>query len=251
MTLHPWICRWVLPALVAGVCGASARADVVTTFIGTDPYQTVNTTADKGTGPRTINDNPVGPFNFVVTDAGTSGLGQSFRSFCADYFQEVSLGESITYTEVAPSALPDINGDASKLAKVQKLFDLFYDKATGADSGGAFQLALWKLLYDPNNTDLSTGAFTAIGPGSPTSVGIAQNWLNTVADGSVADPGTYTLIGLFSATAQDQLTVTRKVDPVPAPAGAVLLAIGAAGLVARRRFAAKKVAEPADAPQAA
>jgi len=247
MARQHWLGRLVLPALAAfGCVGGTAKAELVTTFIGTDPNQQVFVQATKPGDTRGF-ETPVGPFNFVVlSDTSGTGLGPTFRSFCGDFFQDVALGQNYTFTPVAFSDLPDVAGNATKIAKIQELYDRFYDVATDAEKGAAFQLALWKILYDPNNDDLSTGNFTASGPGSPTSIPLAQSWLNMIDDPNVADPAhKYTLTGLLSPTSQDQIVPAAA--PVPAPAGVVLLVIGAVGLIARRKFAGKK----ADAEAAA
>ncbi len=233
-----WFSKLILPVLVAGCAATSAKAELVTTFIGTAPSQQINVSATRGSSTSAF-ESPVGPFNFVVlSDTSGTGLGPSFRSFCADFFQEVALGNDYTFTPVAFTDLPDVAGNATKVAKIQELYDRFYDVATDAEKGAAFQLALWEILYDPTNTDLSSGNFTANGPGSPSSIPLAQNWLNIIGDGSIPDPAQkYTLTGLLSGTAQDQIVPTT---PVPAPAGVVLLVIGAAGLIARRKLAGKK-----------
>ncbi|MCU0705187.1 MAG: hypothetical protein MUF18_14535 [Fimbriiglobus sp.] len=241
------LAKFVLPALLAVVGIGSARADVATTFIGTAPSQTINTRATVADGSRTINEGPIGPFNFVVSsDTSNTGLGSTFKSFCAAYFKDVSLGQNVTYQAVALADLPDVGGSALKVNRLQRLYDLFYDRTTDAASGAAFQLAQWKILYDPNSSNLSTGNFTAAGPGLPSGIALAESWLRTINDDTLPEPAQkYTLIGLFSATAQDQIV---PVTPIPAPAGLVLLAIGAAGLIARRRFAGKKTdAEATDA----
>jgi hypothetical protein len=68
--------------------------------------------------------------------------------------------------------------------------------------------------------------------------------LNVIGDSSIPDPTQrYTLTGLLSRTGQDQIVPT---EPVPGPAGVVLLAIGAVGLVVRRRLTGKKVEEVAE-----
>ncbi len=236
-----WFAKLVLPVLAVGCSATSAKAELVTTFIGTAPSQQINVSATRD-GNTSAFESPVGPFNFVVlSDTSGTGLGPTFRSFCADFFQGVSEGNDYTFDPVAFADLPDVAGNATKMAKIQELYDRFYDVATDAEKGAAFQLALWEILYDPTNTDLSSGNFTAIGPGNPSGIAVAQSWLNLIGDGSIPDPAQkYTLSGLLSGTAQDQIVPST---PVPAPAGLVLLVIGAAGLIARRKFAAKKVAE--------
>lgn len=241
MTGQAWFTRLVLPVLATGCVATTAKAELVTTFIGTAPSQQVNVSATKDGVTRSF-ETPVGPFNFVVlSDTSNTGLAPSFRSFCGDFFQDVALGNDYTFTPGALIDLPDVNS-AVQVRKITELYDRFYDVATDAEKGGAFQLALWEILYDANNTDLSNGNFTAGGPGNPSSVPLAQSWLNLIGDDSIPDPERkYTLTALLSPSAQDQIVPTA--DPVPAPAGVVLLVIGAAGLIARRRFAAKKAAE--------
>lgn len=232
-----WFSKLVLPVLIAGCVATSAKAELVTTFIGTSPSQQVNVSATKNGTTRSF-ESPVGPFNFVVlSDTSNTGLGPTFRSFCGDFFQDVSLGNDYTFTPGTLIDLPDVNS-AVQVRKITELYDRYYDVATDAEKGAAFQLALWEILYDPNNTNLSSGDFTAIGPGNPSSIGVAQSWLNIIGDDSIPDPERkYTLTALLSPSAQDQIVPTT---PVPAPAGVVLLVIGAAGLIARRKFAKKK-----------
>jgi hypothetical protein len=228
--------RAVLAGLAVVGVGSAVQADVVATFTGNSPFQTVATT-NAGT---TYNDLPAGPFNFTVSNAGGTALGSSFSGFCADYFQPVAAGETYNYTPVAISSLPDIGSDATKLARIQELFDRFYSTITGDSAkSAAFQLSIWELTYDGADTlDLSGGSFTATGGSS---VGIAQGWMDTINDPNAAAPADkYTLIGLLSSTNPDQIVGIPEVNPIPAPAGVVLAAIGGGILLARRRFAAKK-----------
>lgn len=244
MARQRWFTHLILPVLVAGCVGGSAKADVVTTFIGVEPSQAVNVSATLNGNTRTINGTPAGVFNFVVVDDGGTGLGPTFRSFCGDFFQDVAVGESYTFTAVPFADLPDVGGNATKISKIQELYDRFYDLTTTAENGAAFQLALWEILYDPDNTNLSSGNFTATDPGGATSIGIAQSWLNIIGDSSIPDPARrYELTGLFSPTGQDQIVPG---EPIPGPAGVVLLAIGAVGLVVRRQLARKKVEDSAE-----
>ena len=242
--LH-FVARLALPALVIGSLCGSARADVVTTFTGVDPFQTADVSATRNGTTRSINDTTVGVFNFVVTNDGGTGLGPTIRSFCADFFQDVSVGNPYTFTPVAFSALPDVNGNATKISKVTELYDRYYDVATTPQNAAAFQLALWEILYDPTTTNLSSGNFRA--SDNPGAISLAQGWLNTIGNPGIPDPARkYNLTGLLSATGQDQIVPSG--EPIPAPAGVVLLAIGAVGLVVRRRLAGKK--QDAVAPEA-
>jgi hypothetical protein len=227
-----------LAVLSAVVVGSVARADVTATFDGTNPSQTVTATSFT----TTYTSVPVGPFNFSNVSAGGAPLGDTFRAFCADFFQDVSPGNTYTFQSGDMTVATDVGSDATKTARIQKLFDNHYAGATDADTGGAFQLALWELTYDGAGAslDLTGGNFTA--SGSASSLTIAQNWLN----GLDAAPTTnaYQIVGLYSADYQDQLTVA--VTPVPAPAGVVLAAVAGGVMLLRRRMTARK-AESAEA----
>jgi hypothetical protein len=212
-----------------------AQADVVATFEGTAPFQLVTTTATSGSNSATYNGVPVGPFNFTTYDAGGTQLGGNFRAFCADYFQGVSPGDTYNFAPVAISDLPDIGTNATKLARIQTLYDRFFDSTTDAERGGAFQLAMWELAYDGDGAlGLGSGNFVATGDSS---VALADSWLSSLDDG-VPTPQQWTLIGLLSTTNQDQITAVPNV--VPAPAGLALIVIGGGLALARRRIIAKK-----------
>lgn len=231
----------VLAGIVALGLGSTARADVVATFDGTNPFAPANTTAF-GT---TVIDMPTGVFNFTVVSSTDPRFSGSFQAFCADYFQAVSAGTEYVYTPVAISELPDIGSDPTKLARIQELFDRFFATSlTGNDPAGAFQLALWELAYDGTGTlDIDSGNFFATGGANVT---IAQNWLDTLDDPTAASPtDSYTLVGLFNPSAQDQIAVA--LNPVPAPAGVVLALLGGVVMIARRRFTTKPETETAQA----
>jgi len=235
MTQH-WFGKLVLPALVVGCVASSAKAELVTTFIGTSPSQQVNLTATRNGQTRSF-ESPVGPFNFIVlSDTSNTGLGPTFRSFCGDFFQDVAVGNNYVYTPGNLIDLPDVSS-ALQVRKLDELYEKFYDVATDAEKGAAFQLAVWEILSDPTNTNLSTGNFIANGPGSPSSITVAQGWLNSITGDDLPTVSKYRLTALLTPSAQDQIVVSP--NPVPAPAGAVLLVIGAAGLIARRKFAKK------------
>jgi hypothetical protein len=222
----------VLAVFAAAGSAAAARAELVTTFQGTIPSQDVAMRAFT----REFTANPVGPFRFTVDEASTDpnfAPNSDFRSFCADLFQDVSPGQTYTYTVGSVSDLSSVGGDATKAALVSRLFNRHYEAATDADFGGAFQLTLWELLADgPGNLDLTTGNLTVTTPDSVPAVGIAKSWLAALETADPTDSEKYQLVGLFSATVQDQLTVVP--NPIPAPAGAVLGLIAVGGFALRR-----------------
>lgn len=228
----------LLALTVTAVAGSAAtgRADIVATFDGTIPSQDVSMV---GFG-STYEAMPVGPFQFSVTGGdGTFAAGSTIRGFCADFDQALTPGQSYPFVVTSPSALPDVGPDATKLALIDRLFERHYGTATDADRGGAFQLALWELLYDgPGSLDLNAGNIDVTSPDSVNAVAIAKSWLAALETPDPTDADNYTVIGLFNANNQDQLTVVPN-NPVPAPAGAVLglVALGGFGLRRLRRKA--------------
>jgi hypothetical protein len=170
---------------------------------------------------------------------GLGGDGNSdfkFYSFCDELTQDVYFGGSYTFTVVD---LQDSGGPAIGIAKANLISELWGLHSADADTSAgaaAFQLAMWKIVYD-TGTDLNTGNLQArpmyTGDNIPAT---AQSWLNQL-DGSHP---LATLYGMSSPTAQDQvffvdppLTPAHS-SPVPLPSavwtGTALLA----GLVVRR-----------------
>ncbi len=235
--------RLILAGVAALGLGSAAKADVVATFTGTNPFTTANTNAFGGV----IDGMPVGTFNYTVVSSTDPRFSGGFQSFCADYFQPVTTGETYTYTPVAISALPDIGTDPTKLARIQELYDRFYQTAVNGtgDQAGAFQLALWELTYDgAGAVDIASGNFSATALGGSSNTALAQSWLNTIDDPTAAAPAnSYELVGLFNANNQDQIVPFNAPAPVPAPAALVLAVIGGGVLLARRRAARKSEAE--------
>lgn len=237
--------RLVLAGVAALGLGTAAKADVVATFTGTNPFSTADTNAFGGV----INGMPVGTFNYTVVSSTDPRFSGGFQSFCADYFQPVTTGDTYSYVPVDISALPDIGTDPTKLARIQELYDRFYTAAVNgtADQAGAFQLALWELTYDGTGAvDIASGNFIATAVGGSANTAIAQSWLNTIDDPTAPAPtDSFQLVGLFNANNQDQI-VPLAPAPVPAPAALVLAVIGGGVLLARRR-AARKLEEEATA----
>jgi hypothetical protein len=229
--------RLLLAAITALGLATQARADITALFSGTSPYEIASTTAF-GT---TIDGMPVGPFRFSITSGNSTNLPTNFYAFCADYFQPVEPGSTYTYQTRTFTDLPNIGTSSIKAARYQELFDRFYATAgTSSTAGGAFQIAVWELLFDGSSVgtpSLTTGDFTASNNAGV--VNLAQSWLNTIDDPNAVAPATsVSILGLYNANYQDQLTVVPP-KPVPAPAGLVLLGLGGLALAARRKFATK------------
>jgi len=223
--------RFVSLATLLTCSLGAASADITALFNGTIPSQTASTTALGST----INGMPIGTFSF--TDTATQ---QNFGAFCIDYYQPVTPGETYNFEVRNLNDMPTIGGSELRISRYQELFDRFYgDTIDNATNASAFQLAAWELLFDgakPGPLSLSSGDFTATN--NTDAIATANSWLGIIDNPKLADPTTnLQLVGLFSPTNQDQITVVP--NPIPAPAGLVLLLIGGAAVVARRKFAAK------------
>ena len=230
--------RLLLAAVAAIGLASQARADITALFSGTSPYETASTTAF-GT---TINGMPVGPFRFSSTSSSVPTLPTNFYAFCADYFQPVVPGQTYTYETRTFTDLPNIGLNSIKAARFHELFDRFYAAAgTTSTAGGAFQVAVWELLFDGSSVGtptLTTGDFTASNNAGV--VNLAQSWLNTIDDPTAPPASSMVILGLYNCNFQDQLTIVP--NPIPAPAGLVLLGLGGLALAARRKFAKKSAA---------
>ncbi len=228
--------RSLVAALSVLVIASHAKADITALFSGTSPYETVSTTAFGST----INGMPVGPFRFSSTSSSVPTLPTNFYAFCADYFQPVVPGQTYTYETRTFTDLPNIGSNSLKAARFQELFDRFYATAgTTSTAGGAFQVAVWELLFDGANAatpSLTTGDFTVANNAGV--VSLAQSWLNTIDDPNAAPVSSVSILGLYNSNYQDQLSVIPP-SSVPAPAGLVLLGLGGLALAARRKFAKK------------
>jgi hypothetical protein len=168
----------------------------------------------------------------VVSAGGFAGTwnGQGITFWCIELTQHFGFGN--TYADY----LADVPGNPV-MTLLGRLFNEAYGMATvDAAHSAAFQLAIWEIVYDPNNLNLAPGAgvFSVLG-GNPGTVSIAQGWLSNL--GSYAD--TYDLILLHSRDHQDFVTFGTPFThlqriPEPVSAGLLALAFLAMFVVLRR-----------------
>lgn len=182
-------------------------------------------------GPRDVSALAGG---FRVTDGA-----ENFIAWCLDIATNLSLPSDYTTTTTPFAASIGAFSD-TVTSNIQKLFDTSYSTLDldGNKQSGAFQLALWEILYETSGTfDLTAGTFYQ------SRTGTAQDHAETIANGFLAGldgPVTqrYRLtfwesIGGDGAKRSQNLV---SVEPIPLPAAAWMLIAGVGALAGTRRF---------------
>lgn len=148
--------------------------------------------------------------------------------WCIELTQTFSFGT--LFTTYVPSAASN--------ALLSKLFSAAYAGALGStQNSAAFQLAIWEIIYDGSNLNLSDGAFKVLdNKGNGATVATAQTYLNSVAGASA----NYNLVFLNEPNQQDFVTAnvipTATTTRVPEPGSLALIGIAliAAGFMRAR-----------------
>ena len=174
---------------------------------------------------------------------GTTLLGDSsgnFLTFCVEINQDVYLGSTYGFytgsVDTAPTPGNPIPGSsgmgASKATLLKELWARHYANITDANSGAAFQIAVWDIVYDAD-FNLNAGNFKAYG--NTSAINLAATWLTDVNTNASAftDPN---LIAIKSDYYQDQVTFGPPVKgpplstPLPSAASGAALALVGLGL---------------------
>lgn len=182
-------------------------------------------------GPRDVSALAGG---FRVTDGA-----ENFIAWCLDIATNLSLPSDYNTTSTPFSA--SIGAfSATVTSNIQKLFDTTYS-TLDLDSNkqsGAFQLALWEILYETSGTfDLTSGTFYQ------SRTGTAQDHAESLANGYLAGlngPVTQRYrLTFWESVAGDNGKRSQNlvsVEPVPLPAAAWMLIAGIGALAGARRF---------------
>ena len=164
--------------------------------------------------------------NYFVGTQNITVNGSSFLAFCVDPYQ-YSSGTPALYT--VSNNLSSLN--TTQEAQVSNLFSNSYASTTGsAPNSAAFQLALWKLIADPNG-NLATGAVQAIDSKNAT-VLAAGAMISSAQHGSGSTQYSFNIYQ--NPTRQDFL-VTVSAVPEPETYALLLAGLGLMGTVVRRR----------------
>ncbi|MBL8875364.1 MAG: hypothetical protein JNM86_06165 [Phycisphaerae bacterium] len=220
--------------VVAALAGSASAAYVDATFNGVAPGVWVNVS---DTANSLSFGTQAGGFNWTrtggtATDPYVSG---SFVTFCIDLKKHVGAGNNYSFSQTSLDMAPTPSGNgvnypmgATKADLLGRLWGAHRSSLVGDVMFGAFQLAIWEIVFENSNTlSVSNGNFTATGdPGDPTSaISTANAWLSAVA-GEPAYGGLYALTG-GEGGPQDQL--------VPTPGCLALAGFGGLALFRRRR----------------
>ncbi|MGH7242255.1 MAG: PEP-CTERM sorting domain-containing protein [Phycisphaerales bacterium] len=216
-----------ISSLIAATCGSVFAADTIrATFNSVSPGVGCEFSTDSGNSwTGTI----AGSMNWTrdIGNPGTyAGLQGNFSTFCIEVTQHVGFGGTYDYFQntVANGPYPaDINFNlpmgGTKAGQLAELFGRQYNTLATNTDFGAFQMAVWEIVYD-NGSDVNSGVFQI--RNAATEQALANTWLSSI-DGSGPIMGG--LFALSSAEAQDQI--------VPGPGSFALAGFG--GLVAARR----------------
>ncbi|MEB2347265.1 MAG: hypothetical protein OZ923_01460 [Comamonadaceae bacterium] len=214
-----------LGAVALAFAASGVQAESVSVGASSQPYghESVNVTGYNGSA---------GQFKFGITsaDGPTYSVPGTILSFCVELTEFVQ--SSATYKVLKEG---DVGGfSAAVYSNLTNLFNKYWNAVTSTATSAAMQLAVWEIVYDGSNLDLSDGSFkvTSAGGGAK---GIAQGWLNNLNNPNVADTGNFSVIKLSAKGAQDQVTVGVNTVPLPGAALLFLSALGLGGLARRKQ----------------
>jgi hypothetical protein len=166
----------------------------------------------------------------TVNAGGFAGTwnAQNIIFWCVELTQYFQPGQN--YGDYIPSAPNDVT-----MTLLGQLFHEAYGFASqSAENSAAFQLAIWEIVYDPQNLNLGGGGFNVTNNhGNGATVDLAQQWLTHLAEYT----DNYNLVLLSSGEHQNFVTFGRPFGflTVSEPAPIALLAVAMLAMVVAMR----------------
>ena len=179
--------------------------------------------------PTTVHINSTTPpaAEFVYAGGFATSVGaDTLLTWCVDILKNTYFNNAYYDAQLVDAASIGYIGQQRANALARLAAESLGLVVNGVTSG-AFQLAVWEIVYEnPNNTyNLGAGNFTATGA-SDGSITLANTWLNNLPSTS-----NYAVNVFFSPTRQNLATFTQ----VPEPSSIMLLVVGLLGLGLSKR----------------
>jgi hypothetical protein len=214
----------LLPVLVCLLTPVGVRAGTITAdFNGVSPSKGISYKLNGGNTQSTS----AGVFDWTYVSGDKLNNASTFKTFCIDLIHFISTNSKYTYSIDNPLGADTqaIQGGltSGQVSLLSELFGKYYNSVVDSNTGAAFQIAVWDIVYDggvPN----SSSPFKVTSSG--TAEALAVQWLNNL------DPSkTSNLLVLDSVKAGDHQNQITLGPVVPEPASLVLASIGAVGLL--------------------
>jgi hypothetical protein len=208
----------VLAVIVLGASAAvqPASADVLRYLGPTYGFVTTSGLSNTPTPPPPVTTHPnAGAFSMLNLTAG----GPSFAAWCVDIYSFLNTSSSGASYSLTPGT-SFYSGSPAVVTALERLASNYLGLVDTKAESGAFQLAVWEIVYEKSGTySLGTGNFrvTSASDGART---LANTWLANLGTGTP----TMTLSVWSSANSQD-LAVFGP-SPIPEPEIYAMMAVG-------------------------
>jgi hypothetical protein len=240
---------------ILGVMTSSSRADSVVANLGSVGPAIATATISTSPGLTFY----AGQLNWSVVATYGPALANTtgFGTYCIDITHDISTGNDYEFDVDPLSSASGLAGNYNygsgtvlKVAAIETLYSDFYSPSLSDEQAGAFQGAVWSILFGPSTISLNDGTANGIEAADlgtldgQLALGTTLDYYNVMA--LVADPSSPVGKGPipgYTAQGQDQALVvlpTFGSVPVPLPStsmgGCVLLGLFGVGVASKKRF---------------